>query len=284
MYKKTRRQKLTLACCWWRSSTFYVFIFSWAHTDTTYHQIKTNEFLPFLHHIMMRYRAMNDNDTGQVTDHASCWDEEKLGAFLCQQGLGDYTTSLLKKHRITGRLAPLLSDEDLKDMGFTIVGDRLMFRHYLTVLSRQTRFKRRVESIWESEERIFFSTCDRNCWTLCGLCPVDPSTYKLTSSHLKVKKVQPVRCGPIPLCCFGATYRNSNIDLSKVDDVDVMGVPAPCGQRVCCCASGKDLVQVESRFEKGGGKIMLTLEEGKGDMLANLILNQVDESQKMERS
>lgn len=138
-------------------------------------------------------------------------------------------------------------------------------------------------SVLEGEERIFFSRCDKSCWTLGGLCPVDPSTYKLTTNHLKVKRVQPVRCGPIPLCCFGSSYVNNNIDLSKVDDVDVIGIPAPCLHRTCCCASGKNLVEVESRFEKGG-HFLLTLEEGHGDALANLILNQVEESQKMERS
>ena len=119
--------------------------------------------------------------------------------------------------------------------------------------------------------------------TMGGFCPVDPSTYKLTSNHLKVKKVQPVRCGPVRLCCCGASYKSNNIDLSKVDDVDVIGVPAPCIQRSFCCSGGKDLVEVESRFEKGG-KIFLTLEEGHGDVVANLILNQVEESQKMERN
>jgi hypothetical protein len=98
-----------------------------------------------------------------------------------------------------------------------------------------------------------------------------------------VKKVQPVRCGPFRLCCFGASYLSNNIDLSKVDDVDVIGVPAPCLQRTCCCSRGKDIVEVESRFEKGG-KIFLTLEEGHGEGVATMILNQVEESQKMERS
>ena len=112
---------------------------------------------------------------------------------------------------------------------------------------------------------------------------MDPSTFKVTTNHIKVRRVQPVRCGPVLLCCYGATYRSNNIDLSKVDDVDVLGIPAPCVQRMCCCARGKDLVEVESRFEKGG-KIMLTLEEGRGEAVANLILYQVEESQKIERS
>lgn len=97
-----------------------------------------------------------------------------------------------------------------------------------------------------------------------------------------MKRVQPARCGPVRLNCFGVSYVSNNIDLSKVDDVDVYGVPAPCLQRVCFMARGKDIVEVESRFERDG-KISLYLDEGQGESVAAMILNQVEESQKMER-
>ena len=225
------------------------------------------------------YVPFKDDET--LADYAN-WDVKKLGVFFRKRGLGEYE-SVLELHKITGQLAPQLTDADLKEMGIKLVGDRLMFKHYLNSLSRRAHFNKRIESLWEGDERLFFSDCERTCFTLCGCCPVDPPTYKLTTNHLKVKRVQPVRCGPIRLCCFGASYVSNNIDLSKVDDVDVMGTPAPCIQRVACCATGKDLVEVESRFEKGG-KIFLTLPEGHGEKVANLILNQVEESQKMERS
>lgn len=97
-----------------------------------------------------------------------------------------------------------------------------------------------------------------------------------------MKTVRPVRIGPVRLCCIGASYLSNNIDLSKVDDVDVIGKPAPCLQRTFCCAKGKDIVGLESRFAKNGN-VFLSLEEGHGDNLAILIMNQVEESQKMER-
>jgi len=163
------------------------------------------------------YRSMpskSDNDDHLCDYHK--WDSHQLGTYFRKRGLGSYFETL-KKHKITGQLAPLLKDEDLKEMGIMIVGDRLMFKHHLKDLSRRERYNRRIESLWEGEERIFFSECDKNCFTCNGFCPVDPSTYKLTSSHLKVKKVQPVRCGPVRLFCFGASYVSKNIDLSKVD-------------------------------------------------------------------
>jgi hypothetical protein len=232
------------------------------------------------------YRSMSlgsqQEDEQEISNYHE-WDAQKLGVFFRKKGLGDYQ-ELLVQHKISGHLAPMLSDDDLKDMGIVIVGDRLMFKHYIKQLSRRERFHKRIASLWEGQEQVFFSSAEQSCMTLGGFCPIDPSTYKLTTSHLRVKKVQPIRCGPIRLCCFGASYVSNNIDLSKVDDVDVMGVPAPCVLRVCCCASGKDLVEVESRFEKNNGKVFLQLPEGHGEAVANLILNQVEESQKMERT
>lgn len=229
----------------------------------------------------MSYEPMTEI-TDQDTANFAAWDAQRLGRFFRSKGLGAYEPVLVQ-HKITGRLAPFLQDDDLKEMGIEVVGDRLLFRLCLKELSRRHRFHKRVEAIWHGEERLYFGWAEECCFTCAGLCPVDPSTYKLTTNHLKVKRVQPVRCGPIPLCCFGVNYTNNNIDLSKVDDVDVTGIPAPCIERVCCCASGIDKVEIESRFEKDG-KVSLILVEGEGEGVANLILNQVEESQKMERS
>jgi hypothetical protein len=223
---------------------------------------------------------------GTATSFYHKWDEDQLAQYLTQHSLGQYAETF-KHHKINGAIAPYIKDSDLKDMQITIVGDRLRIQRCLAELKSQARFHKRIQSLWEGQERLFYGNFDKNVGTCCGFCPVDPSTYRLTTNHLKVKKVRPVRCGPCVLGCFGATYVNNNIDLSKVDDVDVFGIPAPCIQRTCCCAKGKDIVEVESRFEKGakgGCKIQLVLEEGHGEIVSNLILNQVEESQKMERS
>jgi hypothetical protein len=82
------------------------------------------------------------------------WDANKLAEFFQSKGLGQYSNTLIQ-HKITGPIAPLLSDDDLKEMGIKIVGDRLMFRHYIQQLSRHDRFNSRVKAIWEGEERLF---------------------------------------------------------------------------------------------------------------------------------
>jgi len=122
-----------------------------------------------------RYRAMPDsNTTGNNEDILSdyhTWSPKQLGIFFRKRGLGEYYDTL-RKHKITGQLAPLLNDDDLKQMGIDIVGDRLMFKHHLKDLSRRERYNKRIESFWEGEERIFFSDCDKTLFTCNGFCPV----------------------------------------------------------------------------------------------------------------
>jgi hypothetical protein len=133
---------------------------------------------------------------------------------------------------------------------------------------------------------IVHDVCAHDAFVVLLLCCVvdndsDPSTYKLTSNHLKIKTVNPKRCGPITLCCC-YEYSINNVDLTKVDDVDIIGVPAPCLPRVLCCAPGKDLVEVMSKAEKGG-KVVLELKQGEGEKVSTLILGQVEECQQIER-
>jgi hypothetical protein len=167
----------------------------------------------------MSYFAMKNKEE-DVSDFAS-WDERRLAQYFHRKGLGAYESTIVQ-HKITGMLAPLLTDDDLKEMGVTVVGDRLAFKLALKSLHSRARFHKRIETLWEGQEQMFNSECDKCCMTCGGFFPVDPSTYKLTTNHLRVKTVKPVRCGPVPLCCFGASYVSNNIDLSKVDDVDVV--------------------------------------------------------------
>merc|ERR1711957_997396 len=86
----------------------------------------------------------------------------------------------------------------------------------------------------------------KNLGTCFGCCPEDPSTYALMSNHIKIKSVNPTRIGPIRLCCCNE-YATNNVDLTYVADVDVRGIPAPCCERIICCAPGKDVVNIEIR-------------------------------------
>lgn len=96
-----------------------------------------------------------NNDVEQISNYHE-WDEDRLGLFFRKRGLGGYC-AVLKTHKITGALAPLLQDSDLKELGIDIVGDRLMFKHHLKELSRRERFNKRIETHWEGIEQVFFN-------------------------------------------------------------------------------------------------------------------------------
>lgn len=219
------------------------------------------------------------------TDAYDTWTAEQLADYFRKHGLGEYGECLIK-HKITGKLAPLLTDLDLKEMGISCIGDRLRFRAHLHKLKRKVRDEMRNRCLWEGEEELYFSTAEEMLLTCFRLCPDDPSTYKLTDNYLKIKNVNPARCGPIRLCCCHE-YSLKNVDLTNVTDVDVLGVPSPCIQRVLCCAPGKDQVLVASRgmsgIEQEADVLPLIVTGGMGDSVATMIMNSVEETQMIER-
>jgi len=209
------------------------------------------------------------------------WNSTQLAKHFAKKGLADYQ-EVLAKHRIDGKIAPLLTDGDLKDMGINIVGDRCRFRCEIDALKRKERADLRTKVIWKGKEKLFYGCLDAGVGTCCGICPTDPSTYTLTASHLKVKQVEKKRVLCFECCCF-TTVKINNIDLSNVDDVDMVSTPAPFMIQLatcCMCVSGTDTLDVSTTNE---GNIALYLKEGSGISATELILNQVEEAQLMER-
>jgi len=218
------------------------------------------------------------DDTFENVSNYENWNSAELADHFADNGLEAYREVLIM-HKISGKIAPLLNDSDLRDMGIKIVGDRCRFRLQIDSLKRKARAVQRTKVMWEGRERLFFSGCDACLGTCCGICPEDPSSYKITSSHLKVRIVTPQRCGPLTCCCC-TTYAVNNIDLTNVDDVDMVTIQAPFMQQVLCCGEGKDIVDVNTTNE---GKIYLTLAPGDGEIASQMLLNQIEESQVMER-
>lgn len=216
-------------------------------------------------------------DSSRALEGFETWQPQQLAAYLQTVGLGDYYEAVIT-HKITGKLAIYLTDQDLKDMGITIVGDRLQFRQVIQSLAKRSRFVERTKVLWEGKEVLYHGCFDRLLGTCCGCCPDDPSTYKLTSNHLKVKVVEPGRCGPVKVCCCHS-YQVNNIDLTHVTDVDVQGRPPPCLEQISCCASGKDVITIKY----AEGTLTMPLKEGQGETVSTLILNQIEEAQVMER-
>jgi len=84
------------------------------------------------------------------------WNAEELAGFISNQGLESYSHTIID-HKITGKLAPLLSEMDLKEMGITCIGDRLRFRLIVDNLKIKKRSLKRTQIVWEGRERIYYS-------------------------------------------------------------------------------------------------------------------------------
>lgn len=212
----------------------------------------------------------------------STWSSRELAKHLSENGLGDYAGKIMA-HKINGKLVNYLGDEDLREMGITIVGDRLRFKQCLLSLQRKTKYNlnTRNKAIWEGTERRYYSTGEQNCYTCYGIMPDDPGTYKLTSSQLKIKTVNPLRFGPTQLRCW-FEYGLKTIDLNDVKEVDVMTTAAPCPQRVFCCAPGRDLVEIQTD-DVPRKRVVLQLKEGEGEYVSGLIMAQAEEAQMIDR-
>lgn len=108
----------------------------------------------------------------------------------------------------------------------------------------------------------------------------DPTTYQLSESVIKIKKVDPAKCGPID-CCF-YKYSTKNVELSKVKDVEYINVAAPCPQKMLCCADGSDLIEIHPT-EGSYNKLVLKINAGGGEEVCKKILTQVEKNQVLQR-
>lgn len=98
------------------------------------------------------------------------WNARKLAEHIEERGLKNYS-SMIITHKITGKIASQLTDSDLKEMGMTIVGDRLRFKQILLQLGRRSRTTAREKPIWKAEEQRYYSTLEKEIRTCLGLFP-----------------------------------------------------------------------------------------------------------------
>lgn len=69
-------------------------------------------------------------------------------------------------------------------------------------------------------------------------------------------------------------------DLTYITSGDIKGEAPPCCQEILCCGSGRDRVTLMTSSE---GKKYLVLKKGHGEKVNRMILNQIEETQKIER-
>jgi len=151
--------------------------------------------------------AASKKDRLHIENYES-WSAQEFALYLRKHDLNKYT-EMVMAHSITGKVAPSLTEENLKEMGIASIGDRKRFQQAIVEMQQSARKRQRERVIWEDDEAMWDSWWQECCSTCCGCCPRDASHYKLTGTHLTIKRVDTKRCGPIRCCC-GHAYTIDN--------------------------------------------------------------------------
>jgi hypothetical protein len=73
-----------------------------------------------------------------------------------------------------------------------------------------------------------------------------------------------------------------NFSASKIQDVDIEGVPPPCFLQCFCGAKTQEHIKIQTSNDNH--EHVLKLEQGTGQEVSRMIKNQVEVMQRMERS
>mmetsp|Transcript_5225 Transcript_5225/g.9947 ORF Transcript_5225/g.9947 Transcript_5225/m.9947 type:complete len:247 (-) Transcript_5225:354-1094(-) len=191
-----------------------------------------------------------------VRDASLLSSQEVVKQVLDPMGLGEHASVFLK-HKITGRVLQMLTDDDLRDL-LPVVGDRVRLSHALSSLRNSARSVQRNRPIlsWSNVRTIGaviydFFTCS------------SPTKFKLTSSYLEIKHNT---CGRI---------NREVVDLSEIEDVHEDG-QCCCLECLPCPCFGCGLHSVHVCLHEDNGKkneIMTVVEKKHALELFNTVRN-----------
>lgn len=149
------------------------------------------------------------------------WSARAFASYLKEQHNLPQYYELVIQHDITGKVAPQLTEDNLKEMGISSIGDRKRFQLAIREMQAQDRKKQREAVLWEGDEELYNSWYQECCSTCCGCCPQDASHYKLTGTHLTIKLIDTKRCGPIRCCCGHEYHIDNVVRITQVGDTSV---------------------------------------------------------------
>lgn len=204
----------------------------------------------------MKSLKISDDDVAVM----ATWDASQTAGWLEQIGLGIFAQQFTE-HQITGDLLPLLSKEELKDMGIGLVGPRTQLLKHIFKLKLRYQNVQRNRVVWEALEK---QHCLEGCFE-------PPDKYTLTNSSLKMtEKVYPFGklCG---ICCGCKGTKINTIDIGGVKDVDAASAQA-CG----CC--GHDEVYIDAEGLEKGRQVM-RLQLGMAPTTVKMIRDTIEETQ-----
>jgi hypothetical protein len=156
--------------------------------------------------------SINDGDI----DKMATWDVNQTTSWLQRMGLSIFCEQF-QQHQISGEVLPLLTRDELREMGINFVGPRAHLLMHINKLKRQYNNAQRNKVIWEGQEALYETPCEACCDYTASCCmPDPPSKYTLTNSTLRIgEKVSWNR--------RGLAAADSRVDV--VDRVRMAGVP-----------------------------------------------------------
>lgn len=199
------------------------------------------------------------------------WDVNQTVAWLNSMGLSIFAEQF-QAHQISGDVLPLLTLQELKDMGINFVGPRTHLLKHINKLKRQFRNLQRNKVLWEGKEERYANPCEACIDHVQSCCvPDPPDKYTLTNSTIKLtEKVFPY--GKLCRCACKGSKMNT-IDLSMVKDVDASSA------QTCCF--GRDELYIDAEGESCTSTMFLPL--GTAPDAVKMIRDAVEASQEHQR-
>jgi len=168
--------------------------------------------------------------TQSIMDYEK-WSPDQVADYFEQKGFGDYR-SIFVDNELSGDRIVLMTQEDIPDLGIEIIGHRVGILKALRGLKSKARMNLRKREIAREEQAYDGCFLAERLYTCCGLCPRDPDQYILKAGKLQIKEFDITRiCGSWKCVCLGGTWRNDNISLDRIKDVDTIVTTSG----LCCC-------------------------------------------------
>ncbi len=158
------------------------------------------------------------------------WSVEEVTAWLCDLGFTSAATAF-RQHGIDGSMLSKLTENLLKEIGMTVIGQRLLLLNEIVKIQAISRTQWRNTVIWTGEQ-YRPGRCNNllpyNFPCHCEPCIPRPDIYKLTNSKVNVLTVQKKCETPCTAWC-GFNMFSNNIELTSLKKVDGEGETAVVG-------------------------------------------------------
>lgn len=138
------------------------------------------------------------------------------------------------ENRINGAVLLVLEESHLKEIGCTVVGDRVVFLEYLKLLKKHKRDADRSRALWSGTTPVlslaYHPGCASFCTQLCCPCCIPSTEWRVTGQGIRWRKNRAAAN-----CC--GDVETQFVDYRFLKDLELRKEP-----RFCCCCAGHQLL------------------------------------------